>query len=73
MLTRKQFQEHIERVLNDPETPTKVKGDRTFYWDHQFKAVIIKDPTSKELATMFQPKKGKIYFDELSKDEEQNR
>ena len=64
MLTRQQFQEHIEKVLNDPNTPFKLgKGDRVAYWDEKFQSMIIKDPHSKDGGTMIQPKNGKQAFD----------
>lgn len=66
MRTRKQFQEHIEKVLNDPKTPSKqLKGDRIAHWDNEYGAVIIKNSKSKDMGTMFQPKNGKAYFDGL--------
>jgi hypothetical protein len=64
MLTRKQFQEHIEQVLNDPKTPMKKgSGTRVAYWDEKFGSMIIKDLNSKDKATMVYPKNGKQAFD----------
>ena len=64
MLTREQFQEHIEQVLNDPNTPMKKgRGARTAFWDEKFQSMIIKDPNTQDKGTMFQPKNGKQAFD----------
>ncbi len=66
MRTRKQFQDHIEKTMNNPATPTKkLAGNRTAYWDKEYGSIIIKNPKSKDLGTMFQPKAGKEYFDKL--------
>lgn len=63
MLTRKEFQEHIENVLNDDQTPQrKLSNNRTIYWDDDFQAIIIKNPDSPELGTMLYPKNGKEAF-----------
>lgn len=64
MITRKEFQDHIEKVLNDPNTPCrKGKNNRTAYWDEKYQCIIIKNPQSKDLGTMFQAKNGKSVFD----------
>jgi hypothetical protein len=64
MITREEFQEHIEIVLNDPNTPSK-KGEnnRTAYWDEKYQSIIITNPKSKDGGTMFQPKNGRTVFD----------
>ncbi len=66
MRTRKQFQDHIEKVMNDPKAPSKaLPPNRTAYWDDEYGATIIKHPSSKDGGTMFQPKNGRNYFDRL--------
>lgn len=66
MRTRKQFQDHIEKVMNNPNTPSKsLPNNRMAYWDEEFGATIIKNPGAKDAGTMFQPKSGRAYFDKL--------
>lgn len=68
MRTKKQFRDHIEKVMNNPDTPRKVgSGNRTAYYDDEYGAVIIKHPSAKDGGTMFQPKTGREYFDGLFK------
>lgn len=65
-MSREEFQQHIEKVLNDKKTPKKlIANNRTVYWDDFFCSVIIKNLKSKHMASMFQPKEGKLFFDRI--------
>lgn len=66
MRTRNQFQDHIEKVISNQNTPQKpLPKNRTAYWDDEFGAVVIKDPKHPDLGTFFQPSLGKKYYDSL--------
>lgn len=66
MITRKEFQKHIEDLLNDPATLSKkIENNRTAYWDETYQCILITNPNSEQGGTMFQPKNGRTVFDNL--------
>jgi hypothetical protein len=64
--TRSQFTQHIEQVLNDPLTHSKVlSNNKTAYWHSPTSTVVIRNPNAIDGGTVFQPLNGINYFREL--------
>ncbi len=54
--------------MNNSNTPRKISNDNraVAYWDEDYGAIIIKNKTALDKSTMFQPKNGKIYYDNFN-------
>ena len=65
--TRKQFTQHIEKILNNPDEIKKLKNQRIAYWDYNSGTVVIMNPNAIDKGTAFQPTEGFDYFEKRLK------
>ena len=63
--TRKQFAEHIEKVIMKPTATKNLDRGRTAYWDKKTGTVVIRNPKDPDGGTAFRPDEGIKYFDGL--------
>ncbi len=63
--TRAQFAEFINDTMANPAAVKSLGGGRTAYWNDQYQAVVVHNPRAADAGTVFQPKNGRAYFDNL--------
>jgi len=62
--TQDDFANYIDDVMNNATEVKQLQDGRTGFWDEANQAVVIHNPNAKDQGTSFQPKDGKVYFDE---------
>jgi hypothetical protein len=64
-ITKNEFADHIEAVIDDPTMSKPLDRGRSAYYDEASGTVVIVDPSSADFGTAFVPRKGVIYYHEL--------
>ena len=60
--TRRDFMNHIDRIISNPSATRQLSRGRTAYWDNSSNTVVIRNPNSRDGGTAFQPPNGKGIF-----------
>jgi SPP1 gp7 family putative phage head morphogenesis protein len=60
---RKQFQELIEDVMNNPDEVRELENGRKVYWRDKEGIAVFDNPSDPDGGSAYIPKKGKGYFD----------
>jgi hypothetical protein len=55
--TRKQFEQHVLRILNNPDELAKVGNHKVLFWEHHSGTVVIRNKLATDGGTAFQPEK----------------
>jgi len=65
--TRKQLANFINGIIGkaDAATTRQLSNGRVAFWDPDTGVVVIIDPRSPDLGTVFRPRQGRNYFDNL--------
>lgn len=63
--TRAQLTDFISETMRKPSDVKALGGGRTAYWNDEYQSVIIHNPKAGDGGTIFQPKNGKLYFDNM--------
>ncbi|MFB4374711.1 hemagglutinin repeat-containing protein [Agrobacterium sp. CR_3] len=63
--TRAQLADFISETMRKPSDVKALGGGRTAYWNDEYQSVIIHNPKAGDGGTIFQPKNGKLYFDNM--------
>lgn len=64
--TREDLAKFVDEVIASPNSLTKnLSNDRSAYWDESTKTVVILDPKQPHGGTVFRPKQGIEYFNNL--------
>ncbi|CUX54353.1 Filamentous hemagglutinin [Agrobacterium deltaense Zutra 3/1] len=63
--TRAQLADFISETMRKPSDVKALGGGRTAYWNDDYQSVIIHNPKAGDGGTIFQPKNGKLYFDNM--------
>ena len=63
--TASQLKQVVERVLTNPTATKTLSGGRTAFWDDASRAVVIVNSRNLAKSTVFQPKNGITYFQNL--------
>ena len=63
--TRAQLADFIGETMRQPSDVKALGGGRTAYWNDEYQSVIIHNPKAGDGGTIFQPKNGKLYFDNM--------
>ncbi len=58
---------HVERVMGNPTATKNLKHGKTAYWDDATQSVVVRDPSHIDGGTVFKPRAGRKYFDDLDK------
>jgi len=63
--TTNQLEAHVANVIQNPTAQRSLSQGRTAYWHDPSSSLVIVDPRSKDMGTIFQPSTGRKYFDDL--------
>ncbi len=65
--TRSGLASLADQIVRDAkgENVRELSGGRTAYWDARTGTVVIRDPNSADAGTIFRPKNGRDYFENL--------
>lgn len=63
--TASQLNQVAESILTNPTATKTLSGGRTAFWDDVTKAVVIVNSKNPAKSTVFQPKNGLTYFQNL--------
>lgn len=60
-----EFAAHIESIIANPSDIKFLAKGRIAYWGDASQTVVIRNPSAQDGGTVFKPKHGKSYFDNL--------
>jgi hypothetical protein len=63
--TRAELADFIKNVMSNPSETRVLSNGRIAYWDKATQTVVIRTPSAIDGGTVFMPKSGKTYFDNL--------
>lgn len=63
--TPAQLKQVVEKILTNPTVTKNLSGGRTAFWDNATGAVVIVNSKNPAKSTVFQPKNGFTYFQNL--------